>query len=72
MRFTTVSTGHLYTVDSRYYDTDGIREMYQYNQTIDINNLNFYCLGMVRIQIWYRNKQYFVVTDIARTRVYCT
>jgi hypothetical protein len=47
------------TVDSRYYGTDGIRKMYQYNQTIDITSLNFYCLGMVGIQIWYRNKQYF-------------
>jgi len=39
------------TVDSRYYDTDGIRKMYQYIQTIDITSLNFYCLGMVGIQI---------------------
>ena len=61
----------LFTVDSRYYDTDGIRKMYQYNQTIDITSLNFYCLGMVGIQIWYRNKQYFVITDIVITRVYC-
>ena len=53
------------TVDSRYYDTDGIRKMYQYNQ-------NFYCLGMVEIRIWYLNKQYFVITDIVITRVYCT
>jgi hypothetical protein len=59
------------TVDSRYYDTDRIRKMYQYNQTIDITNLNSYCLGMVGIQIWYRNKQYFVITDIVVTRVYC-
>jgi hypothetical protein len=59
------------TVDSRYYDTDGIRKMYQYNQTIDITSLNFYCLGMVGIQIWYRNKQYFVITDIVIMRVYC-
>jgi hypothetical protein len=44
-----------YTVDSRYYDTDGIRKMYQYNQTIDITSLNFYCLGTVGIQIWFRN-----------------
>jgi hypothetical protein len=60
------------TVDSHYYDTDGIRKMYQYNQTIDIASLNFYCLGMVGIQIWYRNKQYFVITEIVITRVYCT
>ena len=52
------------TVDSRCYDTDGIRKMYRYNQTIDINSLNFYHLGMVGIQIWYRNKQYFVITEI--------
>jgi hypothetical protein len=39
------------TVDSRYYDTDGLRKMYQYNQTIDITSLNFYCLAMVGIQI---------------------
>jgi hypothetical protein len=60
-----------YTVDSGYYDTDGIRKMYQYNQTIDITSLNFYCFGMVEIQIWYRNKQYFVITVIIITRVYC-
>ena len=60
-----------YTVDSHYYDAAGIREMYQYIQTIDITSLNFYCLGMVGIQIWYRNKQYFVITDIVITRVYC-
>jgi hypothetical protein len=59
------------TVDSRYYDTDGIRKMYQYNQTIDITSLNFYCLGMIGIQAWYRNKQYFVITYIVITRVYC-
>ena len=59
------------TEDSGYYNTDGIRKMYQYNQTIDITSLNFYCLGMVGIQIWYRNKQYFVITDIVITRVYC-
>jgi hypothetical protein len=39
------------TVDSCYYDSDGIRKMYQYNQTIDIASMNFYCLGMVGIQI---------------------
>ena len=60
------------TVDSRYYDTDGIRKMYQYNQTIDITSLNFYCLGMVGIQIWYRNKQYFVISEIVIGRLYCT
>jgi hypothetical protein len=51
-----LSTRYTYTVDSRYYDTYGIRKMYQYNQTIDITSLNFYWLGMVGIQIWYRNK----------------
>jgi hypothetical protein len=55
------------TIDSRYYDTDGIRKMYQYNQTIGITSLNFYCLGMAGIQIWYRKKQYFVVTGIIIT-----
>jgi hypothetical protein len=60
-----------HTVDSRYYDTDGIRKMYKYNQTIHITSLNFYCLGMVGIQIWYHNKQYFVITDTVITRVYC-
>jgi hypothetical protein len=45
--------------------------MYQYNQTIDITSLNFYCLALVGIQIWYRNKQYFVITDIMITTVYC-
>jgi hypothetical protein len=44
--------------------------MYQYNQTIDITSLNFYYLGMVEIQI--RNKQYFVITEIVITRVYCS
>ena len=58
------------TVDSRYYDMDGIRKMY--NQTINITSLNFYCLGTVGIQIWYRYKQYFVITGIIITRVYCT
>jgi hypothetical protein len=48
----------------QYYDTDGIWKIYQYNQTIDITSLNFYCLGKIGIQIWYRNKQYFVITDI--------
>jgi len=46
--------------------------MCQYNQTIDITSLNFYRLGMVGIQILYRNKQYFVITEIVLTRVYCT
>ena len=32
-----------YTVNSRYYDTAGIRKMYQYIQTIDITSLNLYC-----------------------------
>jgi hypothetical protein len=59
------------TLDSRYYDTVGIRKMYYYNQTIDITSLNFYCLGMVGIHIWYCNKQYFVITGILITRVYC-
>jgi hypothetical protein len=59
------------TIYSRYYDTDGIRKMYQYTQTIDITILNFYCLGMVGIQIWYRNKQYFVIIEIVTMRVYC-
>jgi hypothetical protein len=45
--------------------------MYQYNQTIDITSLHFYCLGMVGIQNWYCNKQYFVITGIVITRVYC-
>jgi hypothetical protein len=45
--------------------------MYQYNQTINITSLNFYCLGMVGIQIWYRNKQYIVITDIVITRYHC-
>jgi hypothetical protein len=49
------------TVDSRYYYTDGIRKMYQYNQTIDITSLNFYGLGMVGIQIWYRNESLLYV-----------
>jgi hypothetical protein len=59
------------TVDSRYYDTDGIRKIYHYNQTIDISSLNFYCLGMVGVQLSYRNKQYFVITEIVITRVFC-
>jgi len=59
------------TVDSRYYGTAGIREMYQYSQTIDITGLNLYCLVMVRVQILYRNKQYVVKTDILITRDYC-
>ena len=46
--------------------------MFLYNQTIDINSLNFYCLEMVGIQIWYRNKHYFVITEIVITRVYCS
>jgi hypothetical protein len=66
-----VHTIKLITVDSRYYDTDGIRKMYRYNQTIDITSLNFYCFGLVGKQIWFRNKQYFVITDIVITRVYC-
>ena len=37
-----VYCNHIDTVDSRYYDTDGIRKMYQYSQTIDITCLNFY------------------------------
>jgi hypothetical protein len=57
----------VYTVDSRYNDTDGIRKMYQYNQTINITSLNFYCLGMVGIKVWYGSKQYFVRTDIIIT-----
>jgi hypothetical protein len=60
------------TVDSRYYDTDGIRKMYQYNHTIEITSLKFCCLGMVGIQIWYRNKQYFIIKEIVMSRVYCT
>ena len=59
------------TVDSRYYDTAGIRKMYQYIQTIDITSLNFHCLGIVGIQIWCRNKQYFAITDIVITRDHC-
>ena len=47
-----------HAVDSRYYDTAGIKEMYQYIQTIDKTSKEFYCLVMVRIQILYRNKQY--------------
>jgi hypothetical protein len=31
-------------VDSCYYDTAGIREMYQYIQTIDITSINFHYL----------------------------
>ena len=53
-----------YTVDSCYYDTAGINEMYQYIQTIDKTSVNLYCLVRVRIQIIYRKKQYFAVTDI--------
>jgi hypothetical protein len=63
------STEH--TTASCYRNTDRIRKIYQYNKTIDITNLNFYCLGMVGIEIWYRNKRYFVITDILITRVYC-
>ena len=44
----------LSTVDSGYYDTAGIREMYQYIQTIDITSINLYGLVRVRIQILYR------------------
>jgi hypothetical protein len=58
MKITTLST-----VDSRYYDTAGIREMYQYIQAIDITSKNLYCLVIVRIQILYRDKQYFAITD---------
>ena len=47
------------TVDSRYYDTGGIREIDQYIQTIDITSTNLHCLGMVRIHSFYRDKQHF-------------
>ena len=57
------------TVHSRYYDTAGIRELYQYIQTIDTTSIIFLnCLVRVRIQIVYRNKQYFAITDIVITR----
>jgi hypothetical protein len=46
--------------------------MYQYIQTIDITSLNYYCGVMVGIQIWYRNKQYFAITDTVITRDHCT
>jgi hypothetical protein len=54
-------------IDSRYYNTAGIREMYQYNQTIDITSLNFYCLGMVGIHIWYRNNESLLYREIRLT-----
>ena len=41
------------TVDSRYSDTAGIREMYQYIQIIDITSIDLYRLVMVSIQILY-------------------
>ena len=45
--------------------------MYQYIQTIDMTSLNLYYGVMVEMQIWYRNKQYFAITDIIITRDHC-
>ena len=63
----------LYTIESHYYDTAGIRDSYQYSQTIDIADQ--YTLKkklMVRVRILYRNKQYFDISDIVITRDHCT
>jgi hypothetical protein len=60
------------TVDSRNYDSAaGIRKTYQYIHTIDITSLNFYFGVKVGIQIWYRSKQHFAITDIVITRKHC-
>jgi hypothetical protein len=42
--------------------------MYHYIQTIDIASINLYCVVMVGIQIWHRNKQYFDIADIVIMR----
>jgi hypothetical protein len=60
------------TVDSRYYDTVGIRKMYQYIHSIDITSVNLYYLVMLGTQLWYRNKQHFDITDIVISREHCT
>jgi hypothetical protein len=56
---------------SRYYDTVGIRKMYQYIQTINITSIYLYHLVMFGRQIWYRNKQHFDITDIVISREHC-
>jgi hypothetical protein len=53
----------VYTVNSCYYDTAGIREIYHYIQTIDITSINLCCGVRVRIKILYRNKQYFAIIN---------
>jgi hypothetical protein len=58
-------------LDASYYDSYGRKKMYRYIQIIDITSINSYRLVMVRIQIWYHNKQYFAMTDIVRTRNPC-
>jgi hypothetical protein len=63
--------GNIVTVDSRYYDIDGIRKMYQYIQTINKTSINFYDLVMFGRQIWYRNKKHFDITDIVISREHC-
>ena len=59
------------TVDSRYYDTAGIRKKYQYIQTINISSAIFNCLQVTGILKRYHNKQYFDISDIVITRVHC-
>ena len=59
------------TVDSRYYDTAGIRKIYQYIQTIDISSTKFNCLLVIGILKRYHNKQYFDISDIVITRDHC-
>jgi hypothetical protein len=59
------------TVDSRYYNTVGIRKMYQYIQTINITSINFYNLVMFGRQIWYRSNKHFDITDIITSREHC-
>jgi hypothetical protein len=60
------------TVDSRYYDTVGIRKMYQYIQTINITSINLYNLVLFGRQIWYRNEKHFDITDIVISRDHCS
>ena len=50
------------------FDLSGISIIYHYIQTIYITSLNLLCVVMVSKQIWYRNKQYFGITDIVITR----
>ena len=60
------------TVDSRYYDTVGMRKNHQNIQTIDIIIPHkIQLLASDGILKMYHDKQYFDISDIVITRDHC-